>query len=301
MLQNHVWQIPEDQGVIVEGSLAQAAQDYHIVAQAIHYLDAHFQRQPGLAEVAAHVGLSEYHFQRLFSRWVGISPKRFLQYLTKEYAKAALDRSRSLLDVSLDAGLSGPGRLHDLFVHCEAVTPGEYKSAGEGLTIHYGVHPTPFGEALLATTDKGICALNFVAGDGSPELAAQQARWRSARFVRDDRETGRLIEAIFAPSSDPIPLHLYIRGTNWQIKVWEALLRLPSGARVTYGDIAQEVCTLKAARAVGNAVGSNPIAYLIPCHRVVRQSGGIHSYRWGGERKQAILAWEAAQTEKMRG
>jgi AraC family transcriptional regulator of adaptative response/methylated-DNA-[protein]-cysteine methyltransferase len=282
-------------------SLAQATQDYRTVERAIHYLDEHFQRQPGLAEIAAHVGLSDHHFQRLFSRWVGISPKRFLQFLTKEYAKEALDRSRSLLDASLDAGLSGPGRLHDLFVHCEAVTPGEYKSAGEGLTIHYGVHPTPFGEALLATTDKGICALNFITGDGSVELNAQQTRWKAARFVRDERETGRLIEAIFAPSSDPVPLHLYIRGTNWQIKVWEALLRLPPGARVTYGDIAENVCTLKAARAVGNAVGSNPIAYLIPCHRVVRQSGGIHSYRWGSERKQAILAWEAAQVEKLVG
>lgn len=295
----------EDQTIFMDSSpstLAQAAQDYRIVERAIHYLDAHFQRQPSLAEVAAYVGLSEYHFQRLFSRWVGISPKRFLQFLTKEYAKAALDRSHSLLDASLDAGLSGPGRLHDLFVHCEAVTPGEYKSAGEGLIIQYGVHPTPFGDALLATTDKGICALNFIAaGDGTAELDAQQARWRAARFVRDDAATGRLIEAIFAPADDPVPLHLYIRGTNWQIKVWEALLRLPPGARVTYGDIAQEVCTVKAARAVGNAVSHNPIAYLIPCHRVVRQSGGLHSYRWGSERKQAILAWEAAQVEKGHG
>jgi AraC family transcriptional regulator, regulatory protein of adaptative response / methylated-DNA-[protein]-cysteine methyltransferase len=283
-----------------QSSLVQGAQDYRTVERAIHYLDEHFQRQPNLAEVAAHVGLSEHHFQRLFSRWVGISPKRFLQFLTKEYAKEALDRSRSLLDASFDAGLSGPGRLHDLFVHCEAVTPGEYKSAGEGLTIYYGVHPTPFGEALLAVTDKGICALNFVIEDGGVELNAQQARWKAARFVRDTIETGRLIEAIFAPSSEPVPLHLYIRGTNWQMKVWEALLRLPPGARVTYGDIAQDVCTIKAARAVGNAVGSNPIAYLIPCHRVVRQSGGIHSYRWGSERKQAMLAWEAARQERVR-
>jgi AraC family transcriptional regulator of adaptative response/methylated-DNA-[protein]-cysteine methyltransferase len=284
-------------------SLSQSAQDYRTVERAIHYLDEHFQRQPSLVEVAAHVGLSEYHFQRLFSRWVGISPKRFLQYLTKEYAKTALERSQSLLDISLDAGLSGPGRLHDLFVHCEAVTPGEYKAAGAGLTIHYGVHPTPFGDALLMVTEKGICGLSFLAReDGNDELVAQQARWRAARFVFDKAATGRLIEQIFAPvmperSTERTPLHLYIRGTNWQIKVWEALLKLPLGARVTYGDIAQEVYTSKSARAVGNAVGNNPIAYLIPCHRVVRQTGRAHSYRWGSERKQAILAWEAARYE----
>lgn len=283
--------------------LSQAAEDYRTIERAIHYLDAHFQRQPALAEVAAHVGLSEYHFQRLFSRWVGISPKRFLQYLTKEYAKAALDRSRPLLDASLDAGLSGPGRLHDLFIHCEAVTPGEYKSAGAGLTIRYGVHPTPFGYALLTSTEKGITGLSFLAGtDGRTELAAQQTLWSSAHFVQDDAGTARLVEQIFAPATPGLqaertPLHLYIRGTNWQIKVWEALLRLPPGARITYGDLAQGIHNGKAARAVGNALRSNPIAYLIPCHRVVQQVGRGHNYRWGSERKQAILAWEAAHYE----
>jgi AraC family transcriptional regulator, regulatory protein of adaptative response / methylated-DNA-[protein]-cysteine methyltransferase len=278
-------------------SLAQAAHDYRTVERAIHYLDEHFRRQPSLAEVAGHVGMSEFHFQRLFGRWVGISPKRFLQYLTKEYAREALERSQSLLDVSLDAGLSGPGRLHDLFVHCEAVTPGDYKRAGEGLTIRYGVHPTSFGEALLAVTDRGICGLNFIAsGNGEQEREALVQKWQAATLVEDEEETGRLAAQIFTPGADPAPLHLYVRGTNWQIKVWEALLRIPLGARLTYGDIAQEVCTIKAARAVGNAVGSNPIAYLIPCHRVVRQSGEAHRYRWGSERKQAILAWEAARS-----
>jgi AraC family transcriptional regulator, regulatory protein of adaptative response / methylated-DNA-[protein]-cysteine methyltransferase len=274
----------------------QSSEDYKVVAKAIHYLDEHFRRQPELAEVAAHVGLSEFYFQRLFSRWVGISPKRFIQYLTKEYAKEALERSPSLLDASLDAGLSGPGRLHDLFINTEAVTPGEYKAAGVGLTIRYGVHPTPFGDALLSVTDKGICGLNFVNMGAEAELAEQQKRWSAARFVYDAEETGKLIARIFAPEAKPAPLHLYIRGTNWQIKVWEALLRLPVGARVTYGDVARSVCTAKASRAVGNAVGSNPIGYLIPCHRVVRQTGRIHGYRWGSERKQAILAWEAAHS-----
>lgn len=274
----------------------QAADDYRLVAKAIHYLDEHFRRQPELAEVAAHVGLSEFHFQRLFSRWVGISPKRFVQYLTKEYAKEALDRSQSLLDASLDAGLSGPGRLHDLFINTEAVTPGEYKAAGQGLTIRYGVHPTPFGDALLSVTDKGICGLNFVGDNEDAELAAQQQRWAAADFVHAPQETGDLIAQIFAPGTNPAPLHLYIRGTNWQIKVWEALLHLPVGARVTYGDVARSVCTVKASRAVGNAVAHNPIGYLIPCHRVVRQTGRGHSYRWGSERKQAILAWEAAHS-----
>ena len=274
----------------------QSAEDYKVVAKAIHYLDEHFRRQPELAEVAAHVGLSEFYFQRLFSRWVGISPKRFIQYLTKEYAKEALERSQSILDTSLDAGLSGPGRLHDLFINTEAVTPGEYKAAGAGLTIRYGVHPTPFGDALLSVTDKGICGLNFVNMGEEAELAEQQRRWSEARFVHDDQETGHLITQIFSPEAKPAPLHLYIRGTNWQLKVWEALLRLPVGARVTYSDVARSVCTVKASRAVGNAVGSNPIGYLIPCHRVVRQTGRFHGYRWGSERKQAILAWEAAHS-----
>lgn len=274
----------------------QSAEDYKVVAKAIHYLDEHFRRQPELAEVAAHVGLSEFYFQRLFSRWVGISPKRFIQYLTKEYAKEALERSQSILDTSLDAGLSGPGRLHDLFINTEAVTPGEYKAAGAGLTIRYGVHPTPFGDALLSVTDKGICGLNFVNMGEDAELAEQQRRWSEARFVHDAQETGHLITQIFAPETKPAPLHLYIRGTNWQLKVWEALLRLPVGARVTYSDVARSVCTVKASRAVGNAVGSNPIGYLIPCHRVVRQTGRFHGYRWGSERKQAILAWEAAHS-----
>ncbi|MBI1297464.1 methylated-DNA--[protein]-cysteine S-methyltransferase [bacterium] len=273
-----------------------SAEDYKVVAKAIHYLDEHFRRQPELAEVAAYVGLSEFYFQRLFSRWVGISPKRFVQYLTKEYAKEALERSQSLLDTSLDAGLSGPGRLHDLFINTEAVTPGEYKAAGVGLTIRYGVHPTPFGNVLLSVTDKGICGLNFVNMGEEAELAEQQRRWSAARFVHDAEETGRLISRIFTPEAKPTLLHLYIRGTNWQIKVWEALLRLPVGARVTYGDVARSVCTVKASRAVGNAVGSNPIGYLIPCHRVVRQTGRFHGYRWGSERKQAILAWEAAHS-----
>jgi AraC family transcriptional regulator, regulatory protein of adaptative response / methylated-DNA-[protein]-cysteine methyltransferase len=277
-------------------SLAQAAQDYQTIERAIHYLGEHFRRQPTLAEVAAHAGMSEFHFQRLFSRWAGISPKRFLQYLTKEYAREALERSQSLLDVSLAAGLSGPGRLHDLFVHCEAVTPGEYKNAGDGLTIRYGIHPSPFGRVLLAVTERGICGLSFLAsGNGEEERAFLRQKWQAATLVEDSEETRRLATRIFTPGADPAPLHLYVRGTNWQIKVWEALLRIPPGARLTYGDIAQEVCTIKASRAVGNAVGSNPIAYLIPCHRVVRQSGEAHRYRWGSERKQAILAWEAAQ------
>lgn len=283
-----------------ELSLTQAAQDYRTVERAIRFLDEHFHRQPGLAEVAQHVGLSEFHFQRLFSRWVGISPKRFLQYLTKEYAKTALERSRPLLDVSLDAGLSGPGRLHDLFVQCEAVTPGEYKAAGEGLVIRYGVHPTPFGEALLAVTERGICGLRFVTSPGgAAELEEVRETWAAAEFREDKPETGRLIEQIFAPGDDPVPLHLYIRGTNWQIKVWEALLRIPPGTRFTYSDIAAQIGAARAARAVGNALNHNPIAYLIPCHRVVRQTGVDHNYRWGGDRKRAMLAWEAARREQV--
>lgn len=269
--------------------------DYHRIEQVIVYLEEHFREQPDLNTIASQVGLSEYHLQRVFRRWAGISPKRFLQYLTAEYARARLQDSGSVLDTAFDAGLSGPGRLHDLTVNVYAMTPGEIKQQGADLTITAGIHPSPFGECLVGLTDRGICALHFVApGEHESALAALQAEWPAATFRQEARLTQPVIDRIFA-QGDRAPFSLLLKGTNFQIRVWEALLRIPPGALVTYGDIAAYLGQPHASRAVGTAVGHNPIGYLIPCHRVIRRSGAIGDYRWNGARKKAILGWEAAQ------
>jgi AraC family transcriptional regulator of adaptative response/methylated-DNA-[protein]-cysteine methyltransferase len=271
--------------------------DYYRVEQALRYLQANYHQQPSLAEIAASIHLSEYHFQRLFMRWVGISPKRFLQYLTKETAKDLLARSHTLLDVSLAVGLSGPSRLHDLFITCEAVTPGEYKQRGAGLTIQYGFHPTPFGECLLALTERGLCGLAFAeAGQTALLLADFRQRWQRAKMVFDPSATAPYATRIFGLGQAPggLPMQLYLSGTNFQLKVWQALLDIPTGQLTTYGQIATALGQPKASRAVGSAVGDNPIAYLIPCHRVIRAAGGLGGYRYGLARKQAILGWEQA-------
>jgi AraC family transcriptional regulator of adaptative response/methylated-DNA-[protein]-cysteine methyltransferase len=281
-----------------DAKFEQLSQDYQRVERAIRYLEDHYQEQPSLEQVAATIGLSEYHFQRLFARWVGISPKRFLQYLTKEHAKALLESSSSVLDATYESGLSSPGRLHDLFVTCEAVTPGEYKSHGEGLAISYGFHPSPFGECMLAVTDRGICGLAFCENDNRQKaLADLRARWRKARLQEDPMRTSKTLEQVFEnrTSEDPLDLHLLLNGTNFQIKVWEALLRIPPGRLVSYEEIAVYMGMPKAARAVSRAVATNPIAYIIPCHRVIRKMGNFGGYRWGAARKKAILGWEMAQ------
>jgi len=275
-------------------------EDYTRVEKAIRFIETEALRQPSLAEISSSVGLSEFHFQRLFSRWVGISPKRFLQFLTKEYARKLLEESRDVLSVTYDAGLSSPGRLHELFVTCEAVTPGEVKSRGEGLTIEYGFHPSPFGRFLLARTERGICGLSFVQDD-APEAALAgnlRRRWPGARIVEAPEETAGLSRQIFSFSREhePAPLHLFVRGTNFQIQVWQALVHIPFGKAVTYEDIARHIGMPTASRAVGNAVGSNPIPFLIPCHRVIRKLGEFGNYGEGPERKKAILGWEAALT-----
>ena len=271
--------------------------DYYRIEQALRYLQANYRQQPSLAEIAASVHLSEYHFQRLFLRWVGISPKRFLQYLTKESAKQLLAKSHSLLDVSLQLGLSGPSRLHDLFITCEAVTPGEFKQRGANLTIRYGFHPTPFGDCLLALTDHGLCGLSF-AEEGNPQalLADLHQRWAQADLIHDPTSTAPYAARIFQLAGEPgaPPLQLYLSGTNFQLKVWQALLYIPPGQLTTYGKIAADMGQPNASRAVGSAVGDNPIAYLIPCHRVIRQAGELGGYRYGLARKQAILGWEQA-------
>jgi AraC family transcriptional regulator of adaptative response/methylated-DNA-[protein]-cysteine methyltransferase len=273
----------------------QLSEDYQRIEQAIRYLEANFQRQPELAEIAASVHLSEYHFQRLFTHWVGISPKRYLQFLTKESAKSWLKASASLLEAAYASGLSGPGRLHDLFVTCEAVTPGEFKHKGEGLQITYGIHPSPFGECLLAVTGRGICSLMFVPGsDREAALAAFRHDWQKAELSEDPARTRPLLEQVFSsPSEKSLPLHLL--GTNFQMKVWEALLRIPAGALTTYTAVAQSIGRPTAARAVSNAVAHNPIAYIIPCHRVIRESGEMGGYRYGIPRKRAMLEWETAR------
>jgi AraC family transcriptional regulator of adaptative response/methylated-DNA-[protein]-cysteine methyltransferase len=278
-------------------SLMQASEDYERIEKAIKFLETNFPSQPGLKEVAAHIGLSEFHFQRLFSRWVGISPKRFLQFLTKEYAKHLLADSINLLDVTYEAGLSSPGRLHDLFVNCEAVTPGEYKSKGAGLTIKYGFHPSPFGECLLATTERGICGFFFVKNrDRKDPLTELRYFWQQAEIVKDPHASRELVDRIFNPSfSDSgTPLHLILNGTNFQIKVWEALIKIPFGAVVSYEDVAIQVGIPGATRAVGSAVGKNPISFIIPCHRVIRKTADFGNYGGGKTRKRAILGWEAA-------
>jgi AraC family transcriptional regulator of adaptative response/methylated-DNA-[protein]-cysteine methyltransferase len=243
--------------------------------------------------------VSEFHFQRLFTRWVGISPKRFLQFLTKEYAKTLLEKSINLLEVTYESGLTSPGRLHDLFVTCEAVTPGEYKTKGAGLEIAYGYHATPFGECILAKTDRGICGLNFVQSGGRrPVFADFKNKWTNAKLVEDPQLTGPFVKQIFNPSEEKnsAPLHLILNGTNFQIKVWEALIKIPMGAVVSYESVAAHIGMPKASRAVGNAVGSNPVSFIIPCHRVIRKTAEFGNYGGGVARKMAMLGWEAIQT-----
>ncbi len=278
----------------------QLEEDYRNVEKAIVYLEQHYQEQPNLQEIAASASLSEFYFQRLFTRWVGISPKRFLQFLTKENAKHLLESSSNLLEVTYQAGLSSPGRLYDLFVTCEAVTPGEYKLHGEGLTIVYGFHPSPFGECLLAATERGICGLNFVQNnDHQGALDILKSSWSRARFVEDTSKTAPLAGRAFglAGKMPSTPLHLHLSGTNFQIKVWEALLRIPPGNVVSYEGLARQMGMPTGARAVSRAVAHNPVAYIIPCHRVIRKMGEFGGYRYGTARKKAILGWEMAHIQ----
>jgi AraC family transcriptional regulator of adaptative response/methylated-DNA-[protein]-cysteine methyltransferase len=273
--------------------------DYERVEQIILYIEEHFRDQPDLATIAAQAGLSEFHMQRLFRRWAGISPKRFLQYLTAEYARARLQATGSVLEAAYDAGLSGPGRLHDLTVNIYAMTPGEVKTHGEGLTITVGFHDSPFGEVLIGITERGVCGLSFVTGDRRAALEGLQSYWPAARFVTDEKVTQPVFDQIFgtARNGHP-PLMLLLKGTNFQVRVWEALLCIPPGGLVTYGDIAARLGQPSASRAVGTAVGQNPIAYLIPCHRVIRSTGVIGDYRWQPARKKAIIGWEAAHAAR---
>lgn len=265
-------------------------QDYARIEKVIRYLKDHFQEQPSLKELAGIAGVSEYHFLRLFKKWAGITPKDFLKFLTASHAKELLLKSRDILSVSLDSGLSGSGRLHDLFVTLEAVTPGEFKSKGKGIEIFYGFHESPFGICLIGLTKRGICHLSFCQ-DRKTALAELKKKWANATFIKDQERTKNVISKFWVKGKKS-KIKLLVMGTSFQIKVWEALLRIPEGHFLSYGDVAKIISAPKSSRAVGSAIGDNTIAYLIPCHRVIRDSGKISQYRWGAERKKAILLWE---------
>ena len=280
--------------------LSTLSENYYRIERALEFLHENFRRQPTLKEIAASAYMSEYHFQRVFSNWVGISPKRFLQFLSKEYAIQLLEESRNMLDITYQTGLSSPGRLHDLILVTEAVTPGEYKSKGQGIEISCGFHSTPFGEAFLALTDRGICGFTFVLNnDRQKSLNDLKKKWKYANIIEDEAKTKQVIAQIFTreKNTKPAPLHLFLQGSNFQLKVWEALLSIPPGGAASYEAVAKYIGEPKAQRAVGNAVGSNPIAFIIPCHRVIRKIGEFGNYQSGKGRKMAILGWEASRLE----
>lgn len=273
--------------------------DYQRIEKTIRYLSEHRLEQPDLKQIAREVGLSEYHFQKLFSRWAGISPKKFLQYLTLSDAKQRLANSASVLDATLDVGLSGPGRLHDLFVNLAQVTPGEYKSRGLGLVFRYGFHPTLFGECMAVENERGLAGLSFVVdGNRDAALGEQQRGWDQALWTYDPTAGKQVVDTFFEhPGNQSVqtPISVLMRGTPYQVQVWEALLKIPTGCTTTYGELAEKIgFGKKAARALGNACGANRIGVLIPCHRVIRDTGIVSGYRWGADRKRAILAFEAA-------
>lgn len=274
------------------------ADGYEPVARAIDYLVRNFEASPSLEDVAAEVGLSASHFQRVFKAGAGVSPKRFMQFLAAHEAKGAFRRGETVLDAALSAGLSGPSRLHDLFLVSEAMTPGAFRRKGEGVLIRHAFVAGPFGETLLGATEQGVCWLNFSGACGrQASLDEMKLDWPAAEFLEDREFVAPLARSAFAfARGERIdrPLGLYVQGTNFQLKVWEALLRIPFGETVTYGDVAGAVDTPSAGRAVGAAIGANMVSLLIPCHRVILSSGIIHNYRWGAGRKKALLAMEAA-------
>jgi len=269
--------------------------NYQRIEQAIRYLQHNFKQQPELDEVAEKVHLSPFHFQRMFREWVGISPKRFLQYLTTDYLKQQLLRSDTIDEAAEEAGLSSQSRVYDLFTTLEAVTPGEYRERGAGIRIAYGFHATPFGRCLLGVTPRGICWLSFISPDEDYlALAEMKTFWYNSAFYEDENATRAMVQRIFHEPGHP-RLHLFVKGTNFQVKVWEALLSIPAGRLTTYQDIARRIDHPGASRAVGSAVGSNTIAYLIPCHRVIRKDGEPGDYRWNAVRKKSMIGWELAK------
>ncbi len=276
--------------------------NYQRIEQAILYLEENFKRQPELDEVAEKVHLSPFHFQRIFTEWAGISPKRFLQFLTVDYLKERLDHTKNLNEAAEQAGLSSQSRVYDLFTTLEAVTPQEYKQHGAGIRIEYGIHETPFGICLIGVTERGICWMSFLHTDEDPkrEIELMKQHWNNSTFHQNQELTATFIEKIFAPSKkkNPEKLHAFVKGTNFQLKVWEALLKVPMGEITTYQNIAAAIQSPKAMQAVGSAVGSNHIAYLIPCHRVIRKDGILGEYRWTSARKKSMIGWEMAKSQR---
>lgn len=266
---------------------------YARMERILRWLDVHATSQPTLAEMAAVAGLGESHFHHEFVRWTGVTPKDFVQCLTLADAKERLARGEAVLEASTEVGLSGPGRLHDLCVSLEAATPGEIKSGGAGITIHWGIAESPFGPCLLGETARGICLLSFLEEETAP--SDLESSWPHAIWIRDDERATRRVDALFRLTPDAAPLRAWVRGSAFQIRVWRALLEIPPGALSTYGRLAAAIGKPGAARAVGTAVGSNPVAFLIPCHRVIRETGAISGYRWGVGRKRALLAWEGTR------
>ncbi len=277
--------------------------NYQRIEQAILYLENNFQRQPELDEVAEKVHLSPFHFQRIFTEWAGISPKRFLQFLTVGYLKEKLEISKNLVEVAEQAGLSSQSRVYDLFTTLEAVTPQEYKQRGAGLRVEYGVHQTPFGSCLIGVTERGVCWLSFLHADENPrrEIELMKLHWHNSTFHHDQELTVGFVERIFygAKTGGSEKLHVFVKGTNFQVKVWEALLKIPMGDVTTYGNIGTSIQSPNALQAVGSAVGSNHVAYLIPCHRVIRKDGIIGEYRWNSTRKKSIIGWEMARSQQV--
>jgi AraC family transcriptional regulator of adaptative response/methylated-DNA-[protein]-cysteine methyltransferase len=277
-------------------SLRVPPSDYDVVRRTIEYIVDNWRDQPSLDDVARAVGLKPLSLQRLFTRWAGLSPKAFVQALTLDRARALLADSASVLDATYEVGLSGPGRLHDLFVTHEAMTPGDYKARGQGLVMRWGFHASPFGRALVMATERGLAGLAFAdPGREQAVLAEMQARWPKATFAEDEAATGAYAQRIFdrATWRADQPLRIVMIGSDFEIRVWETLLRLPIGAATTYSDIAEHIGRPKAARAVGTAVGRNPLSFVVPCHRVLGKGGSLCGYHWGLTRKRAILGWEA--------
>jgi len=278
--------------------LATAAGDYEVVRRAIGHIRGHWREQPEIEAIAEAAGVTPTELHHLFRRWAGITPKAFLQALTLDSARRLLRDSASVLDATYEVGLSGPGRLHDLFVTHEAMSPGEWKAGGQGTTIRFGFHPSPFGRALVMATERGLAGLAFAdAGEEASALADMKRRWPRANFVADDARTAPIAMRIFDPSQwqQDRPLRVVLIGTDWEVRVWEALLKIPMGSVATYSGIAGKVCTPNAARAIGAAVGKNPVAFVVPCHRVIGKAGALTGYHWGITRKHAMLGWEAGQ------
>jgi AraC family transcriptional regulator, regulatory protein of adaptative response / methylated-DNA-[protein]-cysteine methyltransferase len=278
--------------------LAAAAADYDVVRRAIGHIRGHWREQPEIEAIAEAAGVTPTELHHLFRRWAGLTPKAFLQALTLDGARQLLRDSATVLDATYEVGLSGPGRLHDLFVTHEAMSPGEWKSGGEGLTIFFGFHPSPFGSALVMATERGLAGLAFAdPGEEPAALADMKARWPRAAYVENSARTAAIARRIFDSSQwqQDKPLRVVLIGTDWEVRVWETLLQIPMGRLTTYSDIASKIHKPAAARAVGAAVGKNPVSFVVPCHRVVGKSGDLTGYHWGITRKRAMLGWEAGQ------